>query len=235
MSHAQLFFDDRLQERRPALVEAAYGAIKEAIRNGMFPPGFQGSELEIAQRLSMSRTPVHHAIIQLQAEGMVDLKAKRGVVIRALSPEDMREVYDVIIAVEGMATWLIAARPQPERERVCQALEALDRDAADALSRDDLVDWAEFDGRFHAALVAGAGNGRLNRIARINLDQSYRARRLTLRLRPKPVQSIGEHRKIVDALRCGDGTAARQAAQRHKEQARDLIVELLLRYNMKHL
>ena len=235
MSDAQLLFDDRLQERRPKLVELAYVAIKDAIRNGLFSPGFQGSELEIAQRLGMSRTPVHQAITQLQCEGMVDLKARRGVVIRALSPSDMREVYDVIIAVEGMAAWLICALPLCERESVCQTLDAINRETSDALTRDDLVDWAECDGRFHAALVAGAGNGRLDRIARINLDQSYRARRLTLRLRPKPVQSIGEHEAIIEAIRRGDASSARQATQLHKEIARDLIMELLQRYNMKHL
>lgn len=235
MSDARMLFDDRLQERRPTRVEGAYVAIKDAIRNGLFPPGFQGSELEIAQRLGMSRTPVHQAIIQLQSEGMVDLKAKRGVVIRALSPADMREVYDVIIAVEGMAAWLTAALPHGERERICRMLEKLNQQLGDALSRDDLVDWAECDGQFHAALVAGAKNGRLERIARVNLDQSYRARRLTLRLRPKPVESIGEHQAIIDAIRRGDGSAARQATQYHKETARDLVVALLNRYNMKHL
>ncbi len=235
MPDAQLLFDDQLDERRPTLVEAAYCAVKDAIRNGLFPPGFQGSELEIAQRLGMSRTPVHQAIIQLQSEGMVDLKAKRGVVIRALSPADMREVYDVIVAVEGMAASLIAGLPRDDRDRVCQTLEALNAETSDALDRDDLVAWAECDGKFHSALVAGSGNGRLERIARINLDQSYRARRLTLRLRPKPVQSIIEHQAIIDAIHEGDGIAARQAAQYHKEIARDLVVDLLNRYHIRHL
>ena len=235
MSNAMLLFEDQPEGRRPTLVEAAYCAIKDAIRNGIFPPGFQGSELEISQRLGMSRTPVHQAIIQLQAEGMVDLRAKRGVVIRALSPCDMREVYDVIIAVEGMAALLIAARPGAERERVCKTLEALNGQTAEALERDDLVGWADHDGRFHAALVAGASNGRLERIATVNIDQSYRARRLTLRLRPKPVHSLAEHQAIIDALRDGNATAARDAAQDHKTKARELIIELLNRYDMRHL
>ncbi|MBP0618174.1 GntR family transcriptional regulator [Jiella mangrovi] len=235
MTSKRLLYDSSVAARQPTLVGAAYSAIKDAIRDGFFPPGFQGSELEIAQRLGMSRTPVHQAIIQLQAEGMVELRAKRGVVIVALSPDDMREVYDVIIAVEGMAAQLIAVMPPSTRERVCASLDLLNRQLGAALAKDDLLAWADHDGRFHAALVAGAGNGRLERIATINIDQSYRARRVTLGLRPKPFHSLGEHQAIIDALRAGDARRASDAAQAHKVKARDLIIELLVRHNMRHL
>ena len=66
-------------EKRPSLVEDAYKALKEAIRNNVFPPGYQGSEQEIALRLGMSRTPVHEAIIRLQEDGLVRVLSKRGV------------------------------------------------------------------------------------------------------------------------------------------------------------
>src|SRR5215210_774150 len=61
----------REPEKKPSLVEDAYRALKDAIRNNVFPPGYQGSEQEIALRLGMSRTPVHEAIIRLQEDGLV--------------------------------------------------------------------------------------------------------------------------------------------------------------------
>lgn len=235
MTNWQPLFAGRRGEGRTGLVGEAYAAIKDAIRTGLFPPGFQGSELEIAQRLGMSRTPVHQAIIRLQGEGMVDLRPKRGVVIRALSPIDMREVYDVIIAVEGMAALLAAETPQKERAAACARLSAINRQIEGALERNDLTAWADLDGAFHAELVKAGGNGRLNGIAETNIDQSYRARRLTLRLRPKPMHSISEHDAIVDAIAEGNGEGARRAAQEHKSRARDLILTLLERYNINHL
>ena len=235
MSDAAALFEIDSLERKPPLVEAAYDALKQAIRDGIFPPGFQGSELEMAHRLGMSRTPVHQAIIRLQSEGMVDLRAKRGVVVRALSPCDMREVYDVIIAVEGMAAFLIGGKPPVERERICLSLERLNAELAQALDRDDLLGWADVDGRFHEVLVEASGNGRLARIAKVNIDQSYRARRLTLSLRPKPLQSIHEHQALIEALRLGDAAAARLMAEEHKGKARELIIDLLHRHGMKHL
>ncbi|MER0240201.1 GntR family transcriptional regulator [Fulvimarina sp. MAC8] len=223
------------QERKPRLVDSAYSAIKSAIRNGTFPPGFQGSELEIAQRLGMSRTPVHQAIVQLQSEGMLELRAKRGVIVTALSPDDMREVYDVIVAVEGMAAHIIATLPADERDTICDRLEGLNDRMRQALDEDDLDRWADEDGAFHSMLVERAGNGRLERIAAVNLDQSHRARQVTLNLRPKPVQSLIEHKGIIDAMRSGDAPNSRLAAQQHKERARDIVVPLLRRYKMNHL
>ena len=73
-----------------------------------------------------------------------------------------------------------------------------------ALAADDLAEWARADERFHQLLVERSGNGRLARMFHTIMDQSHRARMLTLRLRPKPTASVREHRAIVDAIRRGD-------------------------------
>ena len=71
---------------RPSLVDDAYRALKDAIRENVFPPGYQGSEQEIASRLGMSRTPVHEAVIRLQEEGLVRVLTRRGVLVCTVSP-----------------------------------------------------------------------------------------------------------------------------------------------------
>ena len=69
-----------------SLVDEAYRALKAAIRENVFPPGYQAAEPEIAQQLGMSRTPVHEAIIRLQEEGLVQvLLAARGRGLRDLA------------------------------------------------------------------------------------------------------------------------------------------------------
>ena len=89
-----------------SLVDEAYQALKTAIRDNVFPPGHQAAEPEIARQLGMSRTPVHEAIIRLQEEGLVQVLPRRGILICPISADDMREIYDVLIAVEGMAAAL---------------------------------------------------------------------------------------------------------------------------------
>jgi DNA-binding GntR family transcriptional regulator len=220
---------------RPSLVHDAYEALKAAIRNNAFPPGYQGSEQEIALQLGMSRTPVHEAVIRLQEEGLVQVLPRRGVVVRAISPEDMREIYEVIVALETTAAERIAGLPAAARASVADELDAVNAAMRDALDADDLPRWAEADGRFHQLLVERCGNARLARMSGTIMDQSHRARMLTLRLRPKPTLSVEEHRGIVAAVRDGDAPAAHARARAHRERARRDLLPLLAELGMRHL
>ena len=227
--------DAHAEQQKPSLVEGAYEALKEAIRNNVFAPGYQGSEGEIASRLGMSRTPVHEAVIRLQEEGLVRVLPRRGVVVRAISPDDMREIYGVIIAVEAASAEMLAEMPKGERGPVADELDAVNERMRSALAADDLDEWAKADERFHQLLVERSGNGRLARVFHTIMDQSHRARMLTLRLRPKPTASAREHRAIVDAIRRGDARAARERAKGHRVAARDRLLPLLAQLGMKHL
>ena len=222
-------------ERKPSLVDDAYAALKDAIRQGVLPSGYQGSEQEIAGKLNMSRTPVHEAIIRLQSEGLVKVLSKRGVFICTISPDDMREIYDVIIACESMAAELLAGLPEFERGTKANALEALNASMGFALQNDDLLAWAKADDEFHRLLVASCGNGRIARIAETIMDQSHRARMLTLKLRPTPTQSVAEHQLIIDAIREGLPVQAHNHARAHRAHARDMLLPLLDRFGIKHL
>ena len=219
----------------PSLVADAYRALKEAIRDNVFAPGDQGSEQEIALRLGMSRTPVHEALIRLQAEGLVRIVPKRGIVVLALSPDDMREVYDVIIALEGMAAESIAAMAEPERRRIAAELSSINAEMKIALQREDLDAWAYADDRFHRALIDRCGNTRLARMANSIMDQSHRARMMTLRLRAKLMKSVTEHQSLVVAIRNGKTALAGERAKGHRQRARNELLPLLNQFGMKNL
>lgn len=221
--------------RRGSLVDEAYAALKQAIRNTDFPPGYQGSEQEIAVRLGMSRTPVHEAIIRLQEDGLVRVLSKRGVLICPLAPQDIREIYEVVIAVESMAAELLAALPDADRAAAAEELEAATAAMDEALARDDLPGWAEADELFHRVLVERCGNGRLRRIAQTVTDQAHRARMLTLKLRAKPVGSAQAHRAIIAAMWAGEAGEAHRCARAHRVAARDEIVPLIEHIGLRQL
>jgi DNA-binding GntR family transcriptional regulator len=225
----------REPEKKPSLVEDAYRALKDAIRNNVFPPGYQGSEQEIALRLGMSRTPVHEAIIRLQEDGLVRVLSKRGVTVCPLAPEDIREIYEVIIAIEAMAAELLAALPDEERHLVATELEEATSDMEQALRDDDLLTWASADDLFHRILVERCGNSRIRRIAQTVTDQAHRARMLTLRLRSRPTGSVAAHRDIIAAIRKGKAAEAHQQARQHRIGARDELVPLIMSVGIKHL
>lgn len=223
------------EERKGSLVNDAYAAMRAAIRDSSFAPGYQASEQEIALRLGMSRTPVHEAAIRLQEDGLVRVLPRRGILILALAPDDMREIYDVVIAIEGRAAELIAEMPEAERVRAATELDGHTAEMAAAHERGDRPAWGQADGAFHTALIEHAGNRRMSRIAQTITDQSHRARMLTLNLRQGLDASIDEHREIARAMRAGDPTAALNAARQHRIRARDELLPLLASYGLKHL
>ncbi|AWN35858.1 GntR family transcriptional regulator [Methylobacterium radiodurans] len=227
--------DDQEVERRPSLVDDAYAAMKRAIQDSSFAPGYQASEQEIALRLGMSRTPVHEAVIRLQEDGLVRVLPRRGVLICALAPEDMREIYDVIIAIEGRAAELLAALPKAERMSVAAELAGFTETMAKAWTEGDLPTWGQADASFHRTLVEGAENGRMTRILQTINDQSHRARMLTLKLRRELGASVAEHRAIIDAIRQGDPATAQACVHDHRVRARDELLPLLESFGLKHL
>ena len=202
-------------------------------------PAIRESEQDIATQLPhefLLGTPVHEAIIRLQEEGLIRVLPRRGVMVCPISPDDMREIYGVIIALETASSELLAEKPEDERSLIADELDSVNAQMEAALAADDLVDWAGADERFHQLLVERSGNGRLARMFHTIMDQSHRARMLTLRLRPKPTASVAEHRAIVGAVRQGDARTASERAKQHRALlARDQLLPLLSQLGMKHL
>ncbi|SFM79006.1 DNA-binding transcriptional regulator, GntR family [Methylobacterium pseudosasicola] len=222
-------------DRRPSLVDDAYAAMKEEIRESRFPPGYQASEQEIALRLGMSRTPVHEAAIRLQEDGLVRILPRKGIIICALAPADMREIYDVVIAIEGRAAALLAEMPEAERGVAATELAAHTTIMAAAREAGDLAGWGHADECFHRTLVERAGNGRMIRINQTITDQAHRARMLTLKLRRELGASVAEHEQIIQAIRIGNAASAQEQAYRHRSRARDELLPLLESFGLKHL
>ncbi|MEO3432991.1 GntR family transcriptional regulator [Inquilinus sp. CAU 1745] len=207
--------------------DAAYRFLRNAILSNELPAGFQAAENEIAARLGMSRTPVHEAMARLQEEGFVQILPRKGILVKALSPADLLEIYDVLIALEGAAAERLAGGHVADVASVLDELAARTADMEAALRDGDLERWAQDDEAFHDTLVARCGNGRIRRMAATVTGQSHRARRLTLHLRPLPLGSAAEHRAIIDAIRSGDAAAAGTAARSHRSHARDQLVPIL--------
>lgn len=205
------------------LVESAYQQIRRRILDNLWSPGFQALEQEIALQLGMSRTPVHEALMRLASEGLVEVAPRRGMRVLPVSPTDMKEIYEVLTALESMAAELLAARgpTDAELQPLVEATEAMER----ALQIDDLDAWARADESFHEKLVLMAGNRLLRESVMSYWDRAHRARMFTLRLRPKPVDSTQEHMALVARLREGDAAGAAAANRGHRERAsRELLV-----------
>ena len=221
------------QGRRKPFTQQAYEQIKRRVLANELPPGTQVLEQQLADDLGMSRTPVREAAMRLAREGLVEVRPRHGIRILPISAGDMREIYEILTALESAAAETCARRglTDGEMERLTDAVEAMDR----ALAVDDLDAWADADETFHRALTDLGGNRRLQALVNTIWDQAHRARMVTLRLRPKPVGSNDAHRALIAAIIAGDTDAARRVHRQHRQESGDLLVEILNRSGLSQL
>jgi DNA-binding GntR family transcriptional regulator len=216
-----------------SLVDAAYAQIRQRILDNAWPPGHRALEQEVALALGMSRTPVREAIVRLRDEGLVEVIPRHGLRVLPVSANDMREIYEILTALECMAAELLARRKPNDAELkpLVDATKAMDK----ALRAEDLDAWAAADERYHAHFIELAGNRQLQATVLNYWDRAHRARMFTLRLRPKPVSSTKEHMRMVERLRAGDAEGAAKVTRVHRERANRELIAIFERYRLQHL
>lgn len=216
-----------------SLVDAAYQDMRRRILDNVWAPGWQALEQEIALQLGMSRTPVREALIRLANEGLVEVIPRRGMRVLPVSPTDMKEIYEILGALESMAAEMLAARKPSEAELkpLIVATQAMEK----ALARDDLDAWARADESFHEQLVTMAGNRLLAEAVFTHWDRAHRARMFTLRLRPKPVNSTQEHMALVERLREGDAAGASAVNREHRQRASRELLAIFERFRLQQM
>lgn len=216
-----------------SFAEDAYRRLKMQILDNELPPGYRALEAELAETLGMSRTPVREALLRLQSEGLVRVEPRRGMVVLAISPAEMAEIYDVLTALEIMAVETLA-RLGPSPARMAPLWQAVD-DMDAALAADDLDRWADADEHFHRSLVEVCGNGRLAQTALTFRDQIRRTRHLTLRLRARPVRSNESHRNLLRLIEAGDAEAAFAIHRAQRQRAGRELIEILRRFRLENM
>ena len=141
--------------------ESAYARIKVMIAGGEITPEVPISERSLSQRLGIGRTPVREAIKSLAEARIFDVVPMRGTFLRQPSIDEVREIYEIRLAIEGMAALLAAQRwPSPRLLAIRNTLSSFTGRSDPAALR--AMDRAGWD--FHDAVVAAAGNRRMAEI-----------------------------------------------------------------------
>ena len=99
-----------------SLADGAYQDMRRRILDNVWAPGYQALEQEIALQLGMSRTPVREALIRLANEGLVEVIPRRGMRVLPVSLGDMRDIYQILTALESAAAEIVAARKPSDEE-----------------------------------------------------------------------------------------------------------------------
>lgn len=211
----------------------AVQGLRALIFSGELAAGSDHLEQELAERLGMSRTPVREASLLLEAQGLLEVRVRKGVRIQAFSPQDMIEIYEVLTELESLAAYRAAqARYSPSAlSSLAKSIDAMDS----ALAKGDRDAWARADEAFHEELVTLGGNRRIQSIVAMYNDQVRRARSLTLHMRPMPYQSNQEHRALYEAISKGNANLARSIHHAHRKSAQKLLIALLSRFGFRQV
>lgn len=213
------------EEKNPSQSQRAVQQLREMIITNQLPAGSNVLEPELAQMLNMSRTPIREAAIILEAQGLVEIKPRRGIRIVPLSPEDMEEIYSILTELESLAAYKAAEAGISNADK--SEMESLLDEMEDALKKDDRKRWAIADDKFHRKLVSLTNNKRLQSIVATYSDQVQRARMMTLFIRPAPHRSNTDHRKLVEAIAARKPDKARNIHHAHRKSAKELMIKLI--------
>lgn len=215
------------------MTELAYQEIRRQILDAEMPAGFQITEQDLAERLEISRTPTREALLRLEAEGLIEIWPRHGMRVKHISVDDVREIYEILTALESTAAGL-AARRKPSAAMIAAMRRSIS-DMDEALAKDNLRGWAQSDERFHRLLAEASGNRRLMEVVDTYFGQAHRLRMMTLRLRPRPSGSNRDHEAVVEAIASQNGEEAERIHRQHREESGRMLIALLDKHGISSL
>lgn len=212
-----------LESYRP-LRELVLDAIRSAIMNGTLQPRERLMEIQLAEELGVSRTPIREALRKLELEGFIVMVPRKGAYVSDLSFKDIADVFEIRAALEGLAAGLAAERiTEDELER----LERLLVEKQEAITQDDIDKLVDVDTKFHELMYQASRNVRLSTIISNLREQIQRFRLTSLSYPGRNKLSLEEHKNIVEAIQARDCQLARQLAQEHIENAENVLIECI--------
>ena len=205
---------------RSTLRERALDALRAAITGGQYRPGDHLGEVELAGHLGVSRGTVREALRHLQQEGLVVSGARGMLRVSSHSAAEIRELFQVRAALEGLAVRLLIA--SEKRETAVEVLRAAVSDLDDA--HRDFVAHVDADMAFHLLLCELSGNSMLVTAWR-QLAGRIRVTIMARGEQQSTLMSGAYHTPIVDAIEAGDVVGAVDVVQQHMERAAERLAD----------
>lgn len=175
--------------------------LRDAIAEGLYPPGTRLTEQGLAQQLNVSRGPLREAIQRLVQEGIVTNVPNRGAFVTELDEQDIVDLYVARYACESTAVHLLMADPKHEG---LDRLGVIADELAAALAGNDWEHARRLDLAFHEELVQAASNPHLSRMFDTLKVETMLCLTGLESLYPEESQLSDEHTRVLDALRAGD-------------------------------
>ena len=180
-----------------SLKDQVYEYLRHQMRFGEIKPGSLIDMTATSKKLGISRTPLRDALIQLEMEGFVKILPRRGVVVSWLTVEDIKDLYEILGALESMA--IVSVTDKFGKTEV-KKMQQLNKEMKKAIDDDDFDQYYEKNLEFHDICIDLSGNKALKKMTAVLKKRLYDFPRRSGYIKEWEVASIKEHQKLIDLL-----------------------------------
>lgn len=216
-------FEVTMNEYLP-LRDVVFNTLRRAILRGELKPGERLMEIQLANKLGVSRTPIREAIRKLELEGLVLMIPRKGAEVAEITEKNLRDVLEVRCALEELAVRLACERI--DKRGIKELHTAADR-FRDVLGSDDITQIAQADEAFHDVIFTATDNERLIQLLNNLREQMYRYRIEYLKKKECYPQLLGEHEAIISAIERHDKEKATRITGQHINNQVDTVLGTL--------
>ncbi|MGN1266955.1 MAG: GntR family transcriptional regulator [Dorea sp.] len=203
-------FEVKMNEYLP-LRDVVFNTLRQAILRGELKQGERLMEIQLANKLGVSRTPVREAIRKLELEGLVLMIPRKGAEVAEITEKSLKDVLEIRKALEELAVQLACEKITKEE---LVELKKAGEDFKQVLASKDITEIAEADVRFHDVIYMATDNQKLISLLNNFREQMYRYRVEYLKKKEVHAQLIAEHDAIVESV-----------TKRNKEKATEIICQ----------
>ncbi|UPK40401.1 GntR family transcriptional regulator [Bradyrhizobium sp. 186] len=198
--------------------DRAYALLRDLVISGEFAPDEPLSERSLSTRLTLGRTPIREALKALAKDGLLTIHPMRGTFVRHMSFDDLREIHELRLALEGMAAYLAATHGPTDALRHCASeLRRIQQSTTLDVEDAQHAGWA-----FHDEMFRATGNDRLAQAYdNLRAQSGLALQKMRQYSVERTRQAVGEHLDIYAAIETGTPDAAQQRMWRHLSSAFD--------------
>lgn len=216
----QLSMDEYLPLR-----DVVFTTLRQAILRGELKPGERLMEIQLANKLGVSRTPIREAIRKLELEGLVLMIPRKGAEVAEITEKNLRDVLEVRESLEVLAVQLACERITAESvEELKIAAKAFE----DEIEGDDITKIAEADVSFHDIVYQATNNQRLIQLLNNLREQMYRYRVEYLKKSEVRPKIIREHQELIEYIEVRDKEKAAENICKHIENQVEEVVRTII-------
>ena len=206
------------------LRDLVFTTLRQAILKGELQPGERLMEIQLADKMGVSRTPIREAIRKLEKEGLVNMIPRKGAEVAGISEKMLRDVLEVRMTLEKLAYKLALENIKPED---IERMEETEKAFVKAVQEGNIVDMTAADEQFHFIIYDVAGNDKLKELLYNLKENMYRYRMEYLKDENYRKALVEEHAHLIECFRKRDLASGVALTEQHIKNQEKAVLQRL--------